>query len=87
MIIKNIKLFSQNIYKNRILTNTILETKKYFDIIFIQEPPWSTIWSIPSSSKEGKVAVDAPNHPNWINFSRNSLNNHDYPRVIFYIDI
>jgi len=30
------------------------ESNKEFDIIFIQEPPWSIIWSIPSSlSKEG----------------------------------
>jgi len=37
MIIENIKLFLQNIHKNRILTDTILETKKYLNIIFIQE--------------------------------------------------
>ena len=35
MIIKNIKLFLQNIWKNRILTDIILETNKDFDIIFI----------------------------------------------------
>ena len=88
MIIKNIKLFLQNIHKNRILTDTILETKKYLDIIFIQELLWSTIWSISSSSsKEEEVAVGAPNHLNWIEFSRNSLNNHNYSRVILYINI
>ena len=88
MIIKNIKLFSQNIHKNRILTDTIWETKKNFDIIFIQELPWSTIWSISSlSSKEEEVAVSASNYLNWIKFSRNSLNDHDYSRVILYINI
>jgi len=37
MIIKEIKIFSQNIYKNNLFTNTILEAQKDFDIIFIQE--------------------------------------------------
>ena len=37
MIIKEIKIFLQNVQKNRSLTNTILEEQKEFDIIFIQE--------------------------------------------------
>ena len=32
MIIKEIKIFSQNVYKNKSLTNTILEAQKEFDI-------------------------------------------------------
>jgi len=39
MIIKEIKIFSQNIYNNNLLTNTILEVQREFDIIFIQELP------------------------------------------------
>ena len=31
------KIFSQNVCKNRLLTDTILENNKYFDILFIQE--------------------------------------------------
>ena len=38
MIIKEIKIFFQNIYKNNLLTNTILEVQRDFNIIFIQEP-------------------------------------------------
>ena len=38
MICKNIKLFSQNIWKNSLLIKTILEVNNNFDIIFIQEP-------------------------------------------------
>ena len=38
MILKNLCLFLQNIYKNRILTDIILENKKEFDILFIQKP-------------------------------------------------
>jgi len=42
-----------------------LETNKDFDIIFIQEPPWLIIHSIPSSSsKKGENIVGAPDHPN-----------------------
>ena len=37
MIIKNIKIFLQNIQKNHILTNIILENNKNFNILFIQE--------------------------------------------------
>jgi len=65
MIIKEIKIFPQNVCKNNLLTNTILKVQREFDIIFIQEPPWSFIWSIPSSSnKEEEEMVGAPNHPN-----------------------
>jgi len=39
IIIKSVKLFLQNVCKNRVLTNTILETNRNFNIIFIQELP------------------------------------------------
>jgi len=88
MIIKSIKLFSQNVYKNRVLTNMILETNRDFNIIFIQEPLWSTIHAIPSSfNKEEDKVVGTPNHLNWITFSRSTLDENDYPRVISYINI
>ena len=65
MIIKNLKIFSQNIWKNNSVVNTILKTQSDFDIIFIQEPFWTTICSIPSSrSKDGKELVGVLNHPN-----------------------
>ena len=86
MIIKEILL--QNICKNNLLTNTILEVQKEFDIIFTQEPPWSFIQSIPSSlNEEGEKLVGVPNHPNWITFSRNTSSDHDSPRVISYINV
>ena len=57
MILKNLKLFLQNVWKNRLLMDIILENKKEFDIIFIQEPLWSYIQTIPSltSEEEDKV--------------------------------
>ena len=38
MIIKDIKIFSQNVQKNNSVINTILETQFFFNVIFIQEP-------------------------------------------------
>ena len=61
MIIKDIKIFLQNIWKNNSIVNMILETCFSFDIIFIQEPSWTTIHSIPSSiSREGEALVGVP---------------------------
>ena len=36
MFLKNLKIFSQNIWKNHILTNIILKNQKHFDVIFIK---------------------------------------------------
>ena len=70
------------------LPKTILETQKDFDIIFIQEPPWSIIHSIPSLlSKEGKHLVGVSNHPNWLTFSKNASHDHDSPKVVSYINV
>jgi len=38
MILKSLNLFSQNVWKNKLLTETILENNENFDILFIQEP-------------------------------------------------
>jgi len=38
MIIKDIKIFLQNVWKNNLIVNTILETQFEFNIVFIQEP-------------------------------------------------
>ena len=88
MIFKDIKIFSQNIYKNSLLINTILEVNSSFDIIFIQEPSWSTICSIPSSSnRKEDTLVGMVNHPNWLIFARSNTTEIDYLRVIAYINI
>jgi len=66
--------------------DTILESYIDFNILFIQEPPWSFIHSILSfSNEEGDSLVGAPNHPNWIIFSRPLNDNNDHPHVILYI--
>ena len=88
MIFKNIKIFSQNVWKNNLIVNIILKTKSSFDVIFVQELSWTTIHSILSSkSEEDKELIGVPNHSNWLTFARNSTNNNDLPQVVTYINI
>ena len=88
MIIKNLKIFLQNIWKNSLIVNTILESLTHFNIILIQEPPWSEIQKIPSSLNcEGDPLIISVHHPNWILFARTPSGDKDSPRVISYINI
>ena len=85
---KNLKILSQNVRKNSLIFNTLLETYNQFDIILIQEPPWSEIRKIPSSIDcEGEPLMGTNYHPNWILFARFPLEKLDLPRVIAYINI
>jgi len=86
--VKNIKILSQNICKNSLIINTLLETQTQFDIILIQEPPWSKIQKTPSSSNsKGDSLMGTCHHPNWIAFARSLLDRSDSPRVISYVNI
>jgi len=88
MILNDLKIFSQNIWKNNLIVNTVLEVNSNFDIIFIQEPSWSTIRFIPSfSNYEEEPLVGVANHPNWLTFTRVSDSVNDFPRVVIYINI
>ena len=83
-----LKFFSQNIRKNKLIVNTILEIQFSYDIIFIQKSLWSIICSVPSSNNyEGEPLVGIPHHPNWITFARPLFNQLDYPRVMTFINI
>ena len=65
MIFSNLKIFSQNIRKNNLIINTILELKVDFNIVFIQELLWSTIHFLPSPDNcEEEPLVSVANHPN-----------------------
>ena len=89
MIINNLKIFLQNICKNHLLTNILLENQKDFDILFIQELLQLVIRMIPSAifAKEEEI-VSTPNHLSQNIFVRQSNNNNDkYPRVIIYISL
>jgi len=88
MIVKNLKIFSQNVWKNSLIVNTILETQSQFNIVFIQEPSWSEIHKIPSSLDcEGETLMGTTHHPNWLSFARILFERLDYSRVITYINI
>ena len=88
MICKDIKILLQNVQKNNLIVNTILEVKTDFDIIFIQEPSWSTIHFIPSSkSCKGESLVGIVNHHNWLMFTGNSKSLNDFLRVVIYVNI
>jgi len=87
MIYNNLKLYSQNVRKNSIVVNIILETQSLFDIIFIQEPLWLVIWSISSSTScKGEELVGVTHYPNWLTFSRSPSYTSKSPRVIAYIN-
>jgi len=88
MIVNKFRIFSQNVCKNSLILNTILETQNHFDIILIQELLWSEIRKIPSSSNcDGEPLVGTCHHPNWISYARSSPNSDEYPRVIIFINI
>ena len=88
MIVKDLKIFSQNIQKNNFIINTILKVNYNFNIFFIQEPSWTTIRSISSSENyEGIPLVGIPNHPNWLTFTREFNLVNDFPKVIIYVNI
>jgi len=88
MILKNLKIFSQNVRKNNFLINTVLEVNQSFDIIFIQELSWTTLRTIPVSENcEGVPLVGISNHPNWLTFAREPCLTNDSSRVIIYINI
>ena len=65
MIKYNLKIFLQNVRKNKTLTDIILETRKNIsDIILIQEPPRSLLRRIPShTNPEGNPVYGMPKHP------------------------
>jgi len=60
-----LKFFSQNVQKNKLIVDIILEIQFSYNIIFIQEPPWLTICFIPSPNNyKGELLVGVPYHPN-----------------------
>jgi len=88
MIKHNLKIFSQNVRKNKTLTDIILEMQKNVsDIILIQKPPWSLLRHIPShTDPEGDPYYGTPNHLDWSLFIQNDSCIENYPRVATYIN-
>ena len=88
MNLKSLKILSQNIQKNSLIVQSLLETQKDFDIILLQEPSWSEIRKIPSLSNcEEDPLIGTSHHPNWVIFGRNPMNSNDSPRVVSYVNI
>ena len=65
MIKQSLKIFSQNVRKNKVLTDIILENNKNStDIIFIQEPSRSLIRRVPShTNPAGDPTFGMSNYP------------------------
>ena len=81
MIIESLRIYLQNIQKNKSLIETLIEIQK-------TSIPWSIIQTTPSSSnKEGDRVVNIPNYLNWITFFRLNTNDYDHLRVVMYINI
>ena len=88
MIKHNLVIFSQNVRKKKILTDTILETQKnQTDIILIQEPLYFLIRHVPSNSNpNGDPLYRMASHPKWTLFIQNDLSQDNFPYVATYIN-
>ena len=88
MIKKTLKIFSQNVRKNKTLMNTILEnSKNSMDIILVQEPPKSLIHCVLShTDPTGDPIYSIPNHPNWTLFIKQDPAQENYARVTTYVN-
>jgi len=78
----------QNVCKNFLLVNILLETLTHFDIILIQEPSWSEICKTSSSLNcEGDPLIGSSHHSNWTIFVRIPSNDKDFSRILAYVNI
>ena len=82
-----IRIYSQNVWKNYVLVDSLLESQKdLYDILFIQEPPWNFIRFAPStSSPGGQEVVGAPIHPEWTQVVQFPQDSEQVPRVMCFI--
>ena len=81
------RIYSQNVRKNYVLVDSLLESQKdLYDILFIQEPPWNFIRFAPSTTASGgDEVVGAPIHPDWTQVVRFPQNSEQTPRVMCFI--
>jgi len=88
MIKETLKIFSQNVRKNKTLMNTILKnSKNNMDIILVQEPPKSLILCVPSyTDLTGDPIYSTPNHPDWTLFIRQDPAQENYAQVATYVN-
>jgi len=88
MIKETLKIFLQNIRKNKTLMNIILENNKNtIDVILVQEPPKSLICHVPSHTNPlGEPIYGTPNHPDWTLFIKQDPTQENYTRVATYVN-
>jgi len=84
----NLIIFSQNVRKNKTLTNTILEIQKnQTNIILIQEPSHFLIRHILSNSNpNGDPLYGMSKYPDWSLFIQNKSSIENFPGVATYIN-
>ena len=65
MILKSLRILLQNVHKNTLIIHSLLKTQNHYNIILIQEPLWSEIQKVLSSSNsEGDPLIGTNYHPN-----------------------
>ena len=87
---KDIRVVSYNCARNYLYLDVLLSTwNNVFDVVFIQEPPWQTLRTAPSTvNREGDDVVGAPRHPEWMTIVRPPDPGPDSrPRVLAYVSI
>ena len=82
-----IHIYSQNVQKNYVLVDSLLEFQKdLYNILFIQEHPWNFIQFAPStSSSGGQKVIGAPIHPEQTQVVQFPQNSEQTPRVMCFI--
>ena len=80
-------IYSQNVQKNYVLVDSLLESQKdLYNILFIQEPPWNFIRFTPStSSPGGQEVIGASIHPEWTQVVRFPQDSEQTPGVMCFI--
>ena len=82
-----IHIYLQNVQKNYVLVDSLLEFQKnLYDILFIQEPSWNFIQFASSTlSSSSQEVVGAPIYPEQIQVVRFPQDSEQTPRVMCFI--
>jgi hypothetical protein len=66
--VETLQIYCQNVGWKHVWTINLLEQmKSWFDILFLQEPPWATVRYTVSLTEKGGVPVKGPPiYPDWI---------------------
>ena len=86
-ITNTIHIYSQNVQKNYVLVDSLLESQKdLYNILFIQEPPWNFIQFAPfTTSPSGQEVIGTAIHPEWTQVVQFLQDSKQTPRVMCFI--